>query len=127
MSTCIEQMEAEIRAVNPRAAAFVRRLHTAHGPTRVVMALFAAVLSGDAAIVNVFRKHSESFCGVDFEDLNTLVEEALIRLSHAERQRLNTLRAELEALAKLVVPNVRVTFSVGDKISADIEEVLTWE
>lgn len=126
MSTFIERMEAEVRAVNPRAATFVRRLHTAHGPTREVMALFSAVLSGDAAIVNVFRKYSECFSGVDFEDINTLVEEALIRLSHAERHRLNTLRYELEAMAKLVVPNVHVTFNVGDRNTEDIEEVLTW-
>jgi len=127
VSTFIERMEAEVRAVNPRATAFVRRLHTAHGPTREVMALFSAVLSGDAAIVNSFQRHRDVFCGVDLEELDTLIEEAHIRLAHAERQRINTLRAELEALAKLVVPNVHVTFSVGDKSSEDIEEVLTWE
>jgi len=120
----IAQMEAEVRGVDPGAAAFVRAIHNKHGNSRASMNLLAAILAGDAAIVNVFTKHRDDFgCG---EEMDELVREARARLSVAERQRVNRLREEFEALAKLVVPDVEVVFKYRCRTTKDIEGVIAW-
>jgi len=120
----IQSMEAEVRAVDARAAAFVRRMHDAHGMSKTVMALFTAMLAGDAAIVNSFTKYKHELGNDD--EMEEIVEEARVRLAKAELCRLNVLREELEALVKLVVPEAHVTFNFGGHASRNIEEVLTW-
>ena len=107
-----------------RVAAFVRALHDKHGSSRASMNLLAAILAGDAAIVNVFTKHRDDFgCG---EKMDELVREARARLAVAERRRVNNLREEFEALAKLVVPGVEVVFRYRCRTTKGIEEVIAW-
>lgn len=85
MNDVIAQMEAEVRGVDPGAAAFVRAIHDKHGSSRASMNLLAAILAGYAAIVNVFTKHRDDFgCG---EEMDELVREARARLAVAERRR----------------------------------------
>jgi len=120
----IAQMEAEVRGVDPGAAAFVRAIHDKHGSSRASMNLLAAILAGYAAIVNVFTKHRDDFgCG---EEMDELVREARARLAVAERRRVDKLREEFEALAKLVVPDVEVVFRYRCRTTKDIEEVIAW-
>lgn len=124
MNDVIAQMEAEVRGVDPGAAAFVRAIHDKHGSSRASMNLLAAILAGYAAIVNVFTKHRDDFgCG---EEMDELVREARARLAVAERRRVDKLREEFEALAKLVVPDVEVVFRYRCRTTKDIEEVIAW-
>lgn len=125
MSGSIERMEAELREVDPHAAAFVRAVHDKHRSSRAAMNLFTALLTGDAAIVNVFTRHRNDFgCP---EEMDELVVEARARLADAERRRVNRLREEFEALAKLVVPGVEVVFKYRDAVTKNIVEVMAWE
>lgn len=124
MSDFIARVEAELRNVDPRAAAFIRAIHDKHGSSRAVLNLLAAIVSGDAAIVNIFTKHRDDFgCGGEMDEL---VREARARLAVAERRRVDKLREEFEALAKLVVPDVEVVFRYRCRTTKDIEEVIAW-
>lgn len=101
MSDFIARVEAELRNVDPSAAAFVRALHDKHGSSRASMNLLAAILAGDAAIVNVFTKHRDDFgCG---EKMDELVREARARLAVAERRRVDKLREEFAGRVSVVL------------------------